>query len=49
MSHDAASQMIQINRYIFDDVDRLTKLVHIQDGNVLSRYEWTSDRADRIT
>ena len=49
MSHDAASQMTEMNRYTFDDAERLTKLVYTRDGNILSTYEWAYDRADRIT
>ncbi|NJL52737.1 MAG: RHS repeat protein [Hydrococcus sp. SU_1_0] len=43
------NNLIAQSTYTFDDAGRLTNLVHDQDGDVLSAYEWAYDQANRIT
>jgi RHS repeat-associated protein len=43
------NNLIAESNYTFDTAGRLTNLIHGQDGNVLSAYEWAYDAANRIT
>jgi RHS repeat-associated protein len=45
----AGTEVVAESNYTFDDAGRLTNLVHNQDGDVLSAYEWAYDQANRIT
>jgi RHS repeat-associated protein len=45
----AGTEEVAGSSYTFDDAGRLTNLVHDQDGDVLSAYEWAYDQGDRIT